>query len=143
MPSGNIRTGNLIRIATTNAALGGNIQDLLDTPIRTGSGPAVYLRDIGAIQDSTDVIVGYAHVNGRRTVYIPVTKRADASTLAVIRSVRAALPAMRSAAPEDVKIELAFDQSRYVVSALQGLVTEGVLGALLTGVMVLLFLRDL
>src|SRR6266446_9991542 len=72
LPSGNVRTGDLIRIASTNAALGGNIQDLLDTPVRTGAGPAVYLRDIGTIQDSTDVIVGYAHVNGRRTVYIPV-----------------------------------------------------------------------
>src|SRR5579864_6212779 len=83
MPSGNVRTGDLIRITTTNAALGANNQELLDTPIRTGTGPAVYLRDIGSIQDSTDIIVGYAHVNGRRTVYIPVTKRADASTLAV------------------------------------------------------------
>ncbi len=58
MPSGNVRTGDLIRIASTNAALGGNIQELLDTPIRTGSGPTVYLRDIGTIQDSTDIIVG-------------------------------------------------------------------------------------
>src|SRR5712692_6124249 len=142
MPSGNVRTGNLIRIASTNAALGGNIQELLDTPIRTGSGPAVYLRDIGTIQDSTDVIVGYAHVNGRRTVYIPVTKRADASTLSVISHVREALPRMRAVAPEDVKIDLVFDQSGYVVNAIRGLVTEGLLGALLTGLMVVLFLRD-
>src|SRR5689334_11567081 len=124
MPSGNIRTGNLIRIATTNAALGGNIQELLDTPIRMGSGPTVYLRDIGTIQDSTDVIVGYAHVNGRRTVYIPVTKRADASTLDVIQRVREALPKMRAVAPEDVNIELVFDQSGYVVNALRNLITE-------------------
>src|SRR5438270_13574063 len=141
-PSGNVRTGNLIRIATTNAALGGNIQELLDTPIRTGSGPAVYLRDIGTIQDSTDVIVGYAHVNGRRTVYIPVTKRADAGTLDVIARVRAALPAMRAVAGQDVSIDLVFDQSKYVTNALRGLITEGALGALLTGLMVLLFLRD-
>src|SRR5690348_11583155 len=142
MPSGNVRTGDLIRIASTNAALGGNIQELLDTPIRTGSGPTVYLRDIGTIQDSTDIIVGYAHVNGRRTVYIPVTKRADASTLSVIRSVREALPRMRAVAPEDVKIDLVFDQSGYVVNAISGLVSEGLLGAVLTGLMVVLFLRD-
>ena len=142
MPSGNVRTGDLIRIASTNAALGGNIQELLDTPIRTGSGPAVYLRDIGTIQDSTDVVVGYAHVNGRRTVYIPVTKRADASTLAVIGRVREALPRMRAVAPGDVRIDLVFDQSGYVVNAIQGLVSEGLLGALLTGLTVVLFLRD-
>ena len=142
LPNGNVRTGNLIRIAATNSTLGANIQEMLDTPIRTGAGPTVYLRDIGTIEDSTDVIVGYAHVDGRRTVYIPVTKRADASTLAVIQRVKAALPAMRAVAPEDVKIDFVFDQSRYVVNAINGLIREGLLGAVLTGLMVLLFLRD-
>src|SRR5262249_231671 len=89
------------------------------------------------------IVVGYAHVNGKRTVYIPVTKRADASTLDVIQNVRRALPAMRNVAPEDVSIDVVFDQSGYVVNALRGLITEGLLGAVLTGLMVLLFLRDL
>jgi len=142
LPSGNVRTGDLVRISHTNAALGGNINELLDQPLRLGSGPTVYLRDIGTIADSTDVVVGYAQVDGKRTVYIPVTKRADASTLDVIRNVRRALPAMQSVAPEDVKIDLIFDQSGLVVSALRNLVNEGVLGACLTGLMVLLFLRD-
>jgi multidrug efflux pump subunit AcrB len=142
LPSGSVRTGDVIRIAATNATLGGNVQELLDAPMRVGSGPTVYLRDVGTITDSTDVVVGYAHVNGKRTVYIPVTKRADASTLDVIRNVRRALPAMQAVAPEDVKIELAFDQSGYVVNALNGLLIEGILGAVLTGLMVLLFLRD-
>ncbi len=143
LPSGNVRTGDLIRIASTNATLGGNIQELLDAPLRMGSGPTVYLRDIGTITDTADIVVGYAHVDDKRTVYIPVTKRADASTLDVIRNVRAALPAMRNVAPEDVSIDLVFDQSRYVVGALTGLVGEAILGAFLTGLMVLIFLRDL
>src|SRR5437660_1179734 len=67
VPSGNVRTGDLIRIASTNATLGGNIQELLDAPMRIGSGPGVYLRDIGTIADTTDIIVGHAHVNGKRT----------------------------------------------------------------------------
>src|SRR5271154_4151696 len=79
MPSGNMFTGKLERIARTNAALGGNLDELLSTPIRPGAGPGVYLRDIGTIENGTDIITAYAHVNGRRTVYIPVTKRADAS----------------------------------------------------------------
>jgi len=142
LPSGNVRTGSLIRVASTNATLGANIQELLDAPVRLGAGPSVYLRDLGTVQDSTDIIVGYAHVDGRRTVYIPVTKRADASTLGVISRVKAALPAMRAVAPEDVKIEFVFDQSGYVVNAIGGLVNEGSLGAVLTGLMVLMFLRD-
>src|SRR5258708_7065733 len=142
LPSGNVRTGDLIRISHTNAALGANINEMLDQPVRLGSGPTVYLRDIGAIADSNDVVTGYAQVDGKRTVYIPVTKRADASTLDVIRNVRQALPAMQAVAPEDVKIDLIFDQSSYVVNALRNLVNEGLLGALLTGLMVLIFLRD-
>ena len=66
VPSGTVRTGDLIRVASTNASLGGNIQELLDAPLRVGSGPAIYLRDVGTIADSTDIIVGYAHVDGRR-----------------------------------------------------------------------------
>src|SRR5438876_1851641 len=143
LPSGNVRTGDLIRIASTNATLGGNVQELLDAPLRMGTGPTIYLRDVGTITDTADIVVGYAHVDDKRTVYIPVTKRADASTLAVVRNVRQALPAMRAVAPEDVRIDLVFDQSRYVVGALNGLVGEALLGAFLTGLMVLIFLRDL
>jgi multidrug efflux pump subunit AcrB len=102
----------------------------------------VFLRDIGTVEVGTDVVTGYAHVNGQRTVYIPVTKRADASTLAVINRVKAELPRMQQVVPEDVDIRLEFDQSRYVVEALRGLAFEAALGALLTGLMVLLFLRD-
>ncbi len=145
LPSGNVRIADVLRIASTNAVLGANLSELLNTPIRLGAGPTVYLRDIGTIQDSTDVVVGFAHVNGRRTVYIPVTKRADASTLDVINRVKAALPQMRAVANAvgpDVKIDFVFDQSPYVVNAINGLIHEGLLGALLTGLMVLLFLRD-
>ena len=92
MPSGNMWTGKINRIARTNAALGGNLSELLSTPIRPVSGTTVYLRDIGTIENGTDIITAYAHVNGKRTVYIPVTKRADASTLAVINAVKAAIP---------------------------------------------------
>ena len=110
--------------------------------MRVGAGPTVYLRDLATIQDSTDIIVGYAHVNGKRTVYIPVTKRRMRQLSAVIQSARQALPTMRNVVPEDVKIDLVFDQSGYVVNAIKGLTKEGLLGAFLTGLMVVLFLRD-
>ena len=142
MPAGTVGTGDLMRIASTNVTLGGKLDDLLDTPIHLGSGPSVYLRDIATVENGTDIVVGYAHVNGKRTVYIPVTKRSDASTLAVIKRVRDALPRMKAVAPDDVDIRLEFDQSKFVVNAIKGLMTESALGALLTAVMVLLFLRD-
>ena len=142
LPSGNMWTGETNRIARTNATLGGNLDELLSTPIRPVSGTTVYLRDIGTIENGTDIITAYAHVNGKRTVYIPVTKRADASTLAVIQRVKAAMPEFKKAIPDDVDVRLEFDQSGYVSAAIRNLATEGLLGALLTGLMVLLFLRD-
>src|ERR1039458_6694974 len=84
----------------------------------------------------------YPPVRIARTVYIPVTKRADASTLAVIQAVKAAIPDFKKAVPEDVDVRLEFDQSPYVTNSIRGLIAEGLLGAVLTGLMVLIFLRD-
>jgi len=142
MPSGNVRIEDYTRIASVNSVVGGDLQELANAPVHTGAGPTVYLRDIGVVENGTDIVTGYAHVNGRRTVYLQVAKRADASTLAVIREVKKALPAMRAVVPEDVEIRLEFDQSGYVSNAIRNLVSEGLLGAALTGLMVLLFLRD-
>ena len=142
MPSGNMWTGTINRIARTNAALGGNLDELLSTPIRPVSGTTIYLRDIGTIENGTDLVTAYAHVNGKRTVYIPVTKRSDASTLAVINAVKAAIPKFKNAVPEDVDVRLEFDQSPTVTNSIRNLVIEGLLGAFLTGLMVLIFLRD-
>jgi multidrug efflux pump subunit AcrB len=142
MPSGNTWTGKLERIARTNAALGGNLSELMSAPIRPSSGTSVYLRDIGSIENGTDIVTAYAHVNGKRTVYIPVTKRADASTLSVIQAVKAAIPEFKKVLPEDTDVRLEFDQSPYVTNSIRGLIIEGLLGAALTGLMVLIFLRD-
>lgn len=141
LPAGNVRANGFTTLATTNAMVT-RPAELADLPLRTGSGPTVFLRDVARVEDGADVLYNIALVNGRRTVYMPVTKRADASTLDVVDGIKAALPAMRSLVPPDIKIELAFDQSVYVVNAIRGLATEGVLGAGLTALMVLLFLRS-
>jgi len=141
-PSGNLYDGSLNRIVRTNATLGPELNELMNTPVHPGSGTSVYLRDIGSVENGTDIVTAYAHVDGRRTVYIPVTKRSDASTLAVISAVKAALPVFKKVIPDDVDVQLAFDQSGYVSHAINGLVREALLGAFLTGLVVLLFLRD-
>src|SRR5262249_15773712 len=140
-PGGNVRVGDINRIVQLNTPVR-QIKDLESLPLRTGAGPTVFLRDVGVIEDSSDIATGYALVNGRRTVYIPVTKRADASTLDVISRVKANLPGMQAAIPEDIHIGFEFDQSPYVRNALRGLAIEGALGAFLTALMVWLFLRD-
>jgi multidrug efflux pump subunit AcrB len=142
VPSGNLYDGSLNRIVRTNATLGPDLNDLMNTPVHPGSGTSVYLRDIGSVENGTDIVTAYAHVDGHRTVYIPVTKRANASTLAVISAVKAALPTFKKVVPDDVDVQLAFDQSGYVSNAISSLVREALLGAILTGLVVLLFLRD-
>lgn len=141
LPAGNVRTGDLDRLAPINSVVP-QIRELNKLPVRTGSGPTVFVRDIGTIENSSDILTGYGLVNGRRTVYIPVTKRADASTLDVVNRVKSGLPRFQSLVPEDIKVTFEFDQSTIVKNSIRGLAFEGALGAILTGLMVLLFLRD-
>ena len=141
MPSGSVNVGDYTRISPVNTVVS-NINDLLELPIRTGAGPTVLMRDVGSVSDSTDIPSGYALVNGRRAVYIPVTKRPSASTLAVVREVKANLGRFQALVPDDIKVTYELDQSGNVSGALQSVLREAILGALLTGVMVLLFLRE-
>src|ERR1043166_3257979 len=141
MPSGSVNVGDLTHISPVNSVVS-NINDLLDLPIRTGAGPTVFMRDIGTVSDSTDVPTAYALVNGRRAVYIPVTKRPSASTLAVVGEVKANLARFQALVPDDIKVSYELDQSRNVSASLQAVLREATIGALLTGVMVLVFLRD-
>ena len=140
-PSGNLHIGDMYPIVPTNAVVK-NIQDLGNIPIRKGQYPAVCVRDIATIEDATDIPAGYTLANGRRAVYILATKRADASTMSVIDEIKKAIPTMQKELPEDIQVSFEFDQSPYVMRSIQSLLTEGLLGACLTGLMVLVFLRD-
>jgi len=142
-PSGNIPIGDKYPIVPVNSIVRDAMQ-LGTIPIRTGQHP-VFLRDVGYVQDSADAPAGYALVNGRRAVYILATKRADASTLSVINNIKEALPRMKDALGkegEGIDVRFEFDQSPYVTRAVAGVVTEGLLGAVLVGLMILLFLQD-
>ena len=142
IPAGNIYLGDTYPIVPLNSVVS-NIQDLGTIPIRLGTYPTVLVKDVAKIQDGTDITVGYALINGRRSIYIPVTKRPDASTLAVVALVKKNIPTFQDVLPKDVTVSYAFDQSGYVRRAISSLVFEGAMGALLTSLMVLLFLRDL
>ena len=88
-PSGNVRIGKMMPIVPINALVR-QVQELGTIPIRPGQDPTVYIRDVATVQDASDIPTGYALVNGRRAVYILVTKRADASTLSVVNNVKTA-----------------------------------------------------
>ncbi|MDP9042431.1 MAG: efflux RND transporter permease subunit, partial [Bacteroidota bacterium] len=141
-PAGNIRVGDMTLITPSNSVVD-NFKELENTPLKLGSGASVYVRDVASIENGADVTTGYALINGKRSVYIPVTKRADASTWDVVQNIKKALPDMQAAVPGDIKVSYDFDQSGYVINSLKSLLFEGGLGAILTGLMVLLFLGDL
>jgi multidrug efflux pump subunit AcrB len=141
MPSGSLNIGDQTRLSPLNSVVS-KISDLLELPIRTGAGPTVFVRDVASVADSTDIPTAYALVNGRRAVYIPVTKRPSASTLAVVGEVKANLARFQSLVPDDITVSYELDQSGNVSGSLRSVLRETVLGALLTGLMVLLFLRD-
>ena len=143
-PSGNLPLGDKYPFVPVNAVVK-NIQDLAAVPVRTGTGAgggSVFVRDLGDVADGADTVTSYALANGKRTVYMPVTKRSDASTLSVVELVKKNIPEFKKVLPDDIEVTYEFDQSPYVVRAIRDLVKEGALGAVLTGLMVLLFLRD-
>ena len=140
-PSGNLALPGKYPIVPTNAVVK-NIQDLAAVPLKVTEKGAVFVRDIGEVSDGSDLVTSIALVNGKRTVYMPVTKRSDASTLSVVELVKQNLPKFKAACPEDIIVTFEFDQSPWIIRAIEDLVKEGMLGAVLTGLMVLVFLRD-
>ncbi|GAB3011825.1 efflux RND transporter permease subunit [Spirosoma pulveris] len=140
-PAGSVQMGDYTVMTPSNTVLD-KVSEFMNIPLRKGVGPTVFLRDVATVEDATDIPVGYALVNGKRSVYIPVTKSADASTMSVVNALKAKLPEMKALLPDDVQLTYEFDQSVYVTQAVHSLAVEGGLGAILTGLMVLLFLGD-
>jgi multidrug efflux pump subunit AcrB len=141
-PSGNLRIDSTMFITSINS-LETKVAHFEDIPIKSNGVGIVYVRDVARVADASDITVDYALVNGKRSVYIPVVKTADASTWDVVQTLRKRLPEMKSLLPDDVNISYEFDQSVFVINAAKSLMIEGILGAILTGLMVLLFLRDI
>src|SRR5690554_752555 len=140
-PAGNVRIGDQNLMSPVNS-IASSPEEFLNTPIRTGDNQTIFIKDIASVEDVGDITTGYAIVNGQRSIYLPVIKKSDASTLDVVENLKNAMPMLKNALPEDVKINYVFDQSGYIKNSLSTLIFEGILGAILTGLMVFLFLKD-
>lgn len=139
VPAGNLYIKDQMPLVPTNA-LAVDIETIKTIPLRLGRN--LYIRDIGEVIDGTDVDFGYALMNGRRAVYLPIIKQDTSSTLTVVADINRSMQAFRDAVPGDVEVEFAFDESPTVVAAIRSVATEGFIGATLTGLMILFFLRD-
>ncbi|UEQ78658.1 efflux RND transporter permease subunit [Chryseobacterium arthrosphaerae] len=140
-PSGNVYIGETNYLTPTNNTVK-KVEELGDIPLFKGTADNVYIRDVATVKDGADVATGYALIDGKRSVYINIAKASNASTLEVVNKLKESLPKIQRNMPDDVKISYEFDQSVYISNALKSLVIEGILGALLTGLMVMLFLND-
>lgn len=140
-PAGNIRIGDENLMAPINS-IAKSPEEFLNTPISTSDNRTVYVRDVASVLDGADQTVGYALVNGKRSVYLPIIKKADASTLDAVKNLKDAIPMLKDQLPEDVDVRYEFDQSTYIERALSTLIYEGILGAIFTGLVIFLFLGD-
>src|SRR5438874_612465 len=149
-PSGAIRVQEQMPLVPVNSMVV-KPKELGKIPIRVGPNKYIMLEDVVTrdpltkeplIEDASDIATGYALINGRRAVYIPVIKRATHSTLSVVNAVKANLPKMKEGLPPDIDVKFEFDQSPYITNAVRDVIFEAGLGAVLTGLMVLVFLRD-
>lgn len=140
-PPGNVRIGDKNYLTPTNYTIQ-KVKDFENIPLFKGGVQNLYLRDVATVKDGADATAGYALINGKRSVYLSIAKSGDASTWDVVSKLKQNLPAIQNTLPEDVKLSYEFDQSVYVINAVKSLISEGAIGAVLTGLMVLLFLGD-
>ena len=118
----------------------GTIDALNDLPIRSRNGSVTYLRDVAFVHDGHPPQTNVVRVDGRRAVLMSIQKTGSASTLTIVNSIKDRLPRVRELVPEGASIAATGDQSVFVRAAIRGVVTEALIAAALTALMVLLFL---
>lgn len=140
-PAGNVRIGATMYLTPANTVFD-KVKEFENIPLQSDGSAVVFLKDVAHVSDGADITTGYAYINGKRSIYMPIIKNANASTWSVVQGLKQKIPYMQSLLPPDVKLNFEFDQSVYVINSLKSLMSEGIIGAILTGIMVLLFLRD-
>jgi multidrug efflux pump subunit AcrB len=144
IPTGEIRIGDQNYYVSSNSMVA-TPKEFEKIPLYNDGRKIVYLGDVAQVLDATRWRTNTVHVNGKRAVYMPLLRQAGASAISVVDNVKAFLPELhkRGTIPDDVQLEVAFDQSQYVRDALTNLRLEAVLGAVLAALVVLLFLGSL
>jgi CzcA family heavy metal efflux pump len=141
LPSGTAKLGETEYNVSLDASPDA-IQGLNDLPMRTANGATTYLRDVAYVRDGFSPQTNVVRQNGERGVLLSILKNGGASTLDIVDNLKALLPRASQLLPPDVKVAPLFDQSIFVKAAVKGVATEAVIAALLTAVMVLLFLGN-
>jgi multidrug efflux pump subunit AcrB len=138
LPAGTARFGNTDYDVLINGSPP-STADFNRLPIKVVDGATVYLGDVASVYDGYATQTNIVRVDGRRATYLAIIKKANASTLAVVDTVKGMLPTLRAIAPKGVELQLAFDQSTFVRGAVVGVVREAVVAAALVALMVITF----
>jgi multidrug efflux pump subunit AcrB len=139
VPAGTIKVGDTeysVRVNSSPEIL----NDLNYLPVKTVNGATVYLKDVATVRDGFSVQTNIVRTNGTRGVLLTILRNGQASTLDIVNKVKAALPRIEAAMPPGLKVRQLFDQSLFVRASINGVVREAAMAALLTGLMILLFL---
>ena len=139
LPAGTAKVGDREFLVMLNSSPT-VVTALNDLPIKSENGATVYIKDVGHVRDGFAVQTNIVREDGRRGALLTVIKNGNASTLDIVSKVRATLPRILSALPPELKVKQLFDQSLFVRAAVNGVVREAGIAALLTGLMILLFI---
>ncbi|HWW83634.1 MAG TPA: efflux RND transporter permease subunit, partial [Vicinamibacterales bacterium] len=120
-----------------------DIDGLADLPIKAVNGATIYLHDVAHVRDGYPPQTNIVHVDGGRSVLLTVEKSGSASTLAIIRGIKAKMAQLKAGLPEALSVSPIGDQSVFVTGAISSVIREGVIAAALTSLMILLFLGSL
>ena len=141
LPSGTVKFGETEYTVRMNGSPG-VLSGLNDLPVRTTGNITTYLKDVAYVRDGFQPQTNVVRQDGLRGVLISVLKNGGASTLDIVSNVKALLPKAVQSLPPDVKVAPLFDQSVFVLAAIEGVVIEALIAAGLTAMMVLLFLGN-
>src|SRR5579859_3507683 len=139
LPAGTAKlagTEYLVRVNSSPVLL----DELNSLPIKTVNGATVYIRDVAQVHDGFTVQNNIVRMNGSRGVLLTITRNGKASTLAIVKAVKDALPRILASLPRELKVVALADQSVFVRATIQGVEREALIAAALTGLMILLFL---
>ena len=139
LPSGSVKLGPQEYRVSLNSSPDA-VSALNELPVKVVNGATVYVRDVAHVRDGFAVQTNIVRQDGRRSVLLTVIKKGGASTLTIVKQLKALLPSIRAAAPPGLEVKELFDQSLFVRAAIAGVLTEGAIAACLTGLMILLFL---
>ncbi|MEH2441047.1 efflux RND transporter permease subunit [Nostoc sp.] len=116
------------------------VEALNDLPIKQVNGNVTYIRDVAQVRDGFGVQANIVRQNGRRSSLLSILKSGSASTIEIIDRVKKALPRIQSTLPPELNLAFLFDQSLFVKASIQGVLKEGLIAAVLTALMILIFL---